>query len=146
MKTKAFFALSLTLLVAIGLARFSPVQAEAQSPRPSGEVIVIERATKTHKWHLTTPGKAGLAQVHLRLSTLEGKPITGKKITGELLMPEMPMVGYPMPLEFVEEDREPGTYTTLAQYMHGGFWRIAVRVPCCNEKFFLENFDLDLSE
>ena len=146
MKSKNIVLLSLVFVSVLSFMFGNLVQASDKHTRPSGEIITIERTTKTHKWTFLSPGKAGLSQVRLKLATVEDKPISGKKIVGELLMPEMPMVGYPMELEFVEDANEPGIYTTLAQYMHGGFWRISVKVPCCNEKFFLESFDFDLSE
>jgi hypothetical protein len=107
-------------------------------------IIVLQRAGQGYALELRTPGRAGVAQVALLLKDAGGKPLAGKKITGELLMPRMPMPGYPLELEFYEEEN--GGYAALAQYAHGGLWRISVRFSGEGGTSVQESFDFELND
>ena len=111
----------------------------------AGDTIVLSGSTRSFAWQLSSPLKAGTNLVEITLKDKEGKPVAGKDMTGRLWMPDMPMQGFPVDLFFADVDGT-GVYGCLAQYVHGGLWRISVQVAGDDGKTERVEFDLTLSD
>lgn len=107
--------------------------------------IALEASSESLTWQLLSPAKAGTSLVEIVLKDKEGNLVADKNMTGELWMPEMPMKGYPVSLLFTDAERV-GVYGCLAQYMHGGLWRITAKVELGCGRTEQVQFDLTLAD
>lgn len=137
----ASLAFALLFLAAFALC---PSRAMA-APEEAPDRISLEASSESLTWQLLSPAKAGTSLVEIILKDKEGNLVADKNMTGELWMPEMPMKGYPVSLLFTDVERV-GVYGCLAQYMHGGLWRIAARVDLGDGKTEQVEFDLTLAD
>jgi hypothetical protein len=124
-------ALSLAVLclaVLVCCPRFGLALGKAEAPTgaSTGE-LRLEAQAGDYALTLRSPGKPGMAQALLLVQDAAGKAVSGLSITGLLDMPTMDMrPAYPMEMAFAPT--EAGQYTALAQYPHGGLWRIRLKL------------------
>jgi hypothetical protein len=135
------------LLVATCLLFWPILAADAAFAAPAGSnagEINVLRQERGYTWTLRAPDRPGVVQVSLSVRDAAGNPVRQKTLTGEVWMPTMPMPGYPLPLEFSEE--EDGSYFALVQYGHGGYWQIRAEFRDDKGEWVRQVFDFDLKD